>query len=286
MTGLPSASPAKKPYDLATGEHDYPARDGLPLRTILICTHPRSGSTLLGEALYFAGGLGCPLEYFHAGFRPALAARWRCKSLSDYGRAVHRWRTDASGTLSVKLFWRDVAELAGELQPGRFDDLHQRPPEATSPDMYREIAGLLAPLFPAAHYIHLLRRDRVRQAVSAAAAVQTGIWRQIPEMGERTEATAPSFDFATIERLIAYADFCHRHWRGFFAAIGAVPHGLAYEDLTRDHDATVKDVLDHLGSTAAVPPVRMKRQSDARNEAMVLRFLREQATRAAGTSAA
>lgn len=286
MTGLPSAGPAKKPYDLATVEHDYPARDGLPIRTILICTHPRSGSTLLGEALYFAGGLGCPLEYFHAGFRPALAERWGCEGLSDYGRAVHRWRTDASGTLSVKLFWRDVVELAGELQPGRFDDLHQRPPEATSPDMYREIAGLLAPLFPAARYIHLLRRDRVRQAVSAAAAVQTGIWRKIPQMGERTEATAPSFDFTTIERLIAYADFCHRHWRGFFAAIGAVPHGLVYEDLTRDHDATVKAVLEHLGSTAAVPPIRMKRQSDARNETMVLRFLREQAARAAGSSAA
>ena len=285
MTGLPSAGLSNKPYDLATVEHDYPARDGLPLRTILICTHPRSGSTLLGEALYFAGGLGCPLEYFHAGFRPALAERWGCKGLSDYGRTVHRLRTDASGTLSVKLFWRDVAELAGELQPGRFDDLHQRPPEATSPDMYREIAGLLAPLFPAARYIHLLRRDRVRQAVSAAAAVQTGIWRKIPQMGERTEATAPSFDFATIERLIAYADFCHRHWHGLFEAIGAAPYGLAYEDLTRDHDATVKAVLEHFGSTAAVPPVRMKRQSDARNEAMVLRFLREQATRAAGRNA-
>jgi LPS sulfotransferase NodH len=286
VTNSPSPDPATKPYDLATAEHDYPARPGLPLRTILICTHPRSGSTLLGEALYFAGGMGCPLEYFHAGFRPALAARWGCTGLSDYGRAVHRWRTDASGTLSVKLFWRDVAELAGELKPGRFDDLHQRPPEATTPDMYREIAELLAPLFPAAHYIHLVRRDRVRQAVSAAAAVQTGIWRQIPQMGERTEVAPPSFDFATIERLIAYADFCHRHWRGFFAAIGAAPHSLFYEDLTRDHDASVKAVLDHLGSTAAVPPVRMKRQSDGRNEAMVLRFLRENAARAADGSAA
>ncbi|MDB5675720.1 MAG: Stf0 sulfotransferase [Sphingomonas bacterium] len=286
VMNVPRAATVSRPYDLATAEHDCPARDGLPLRTILICTHPRSGSTLLGEALYFAGGLGCPLEYFHAGFRPALASRWGCDSPADYGRAVHRWRTDASGTLSVKLFWRDVAELAGELDPGRFDDLHERPPEATSPDTYREIAGLLAPLFPAAHHIHLVRRDRIRQAVSAAAAVQTGIWRQIPQMGARTEATAPSFDFAMIERLIAYGDFCHRHWRGFFAAIGTVPHHLTYEDLKHDHDAAVKAVLDHLGSTAAVPPVRMNRQSDARNEAMVLRFLREQAARTADGSAA
>jgi LPS sulfotransferase NodH len=78
----------------------------------LICTHPRSGSTLLGEALYFAGDLGCPLEYFHAGFRPTLAARWGCAGLEDYGRAVHRWRTDPSGTLSVNLNCHDVADKA------------------------------------------------------------------------------------------------------------------------------------------------------------------------------
>lgn len=281
VAGSPGADPPSRPYDLATADHDYPAWDGAPLRTILICTHPRSGSTLLGEALYFASGLGCPLEYFHAGFRPVLAARWGCVGLSDYGRAVHRWRTDVSGTLSVKLFWRDVIELAEELEPGRFDDLHGRRPEETLPDTYREIAGLIAPLFPAAHHIHLVRRDRVRQAVSAAAAVQTGIWRQIPQMGERPEATAPSFDFATIERLIAYADFCHRHWLGFFAAIGAVPDGVTYEGLTRDHDAVIGSLLGHLGSKAAVPAVRMKRQSDVRNEAMVLRFLRENATRGA-----
>jgi LPS sulfotransferase NodH len=186
----------------------------------------------------------------------------------------------------VKLFWRDVAELAGELELGRFGDLHGRPPEEISPDTYREIAGLLAPLFPAADYVHLVRRDRIRLAVSAAAAAQTGIWRQIPQMGGRTEAMAPSFDFATIERLISYADFCHRHWRNLFAAIGALPHDVAYEDLTRDHDATMRGVLDHLGSTAAVAPVRMKRQSDARNEAMVLRFLREHAARTASGDAA
>src|SRR5947207_3029397 len=130
VTGLPSSDTASEPYDLATAGHDHPLWDGLPRRTILICTHPRSGSTLLGEALYFADGLGCPLEYFHAGFRPTFTARWGCADIVDYGRAVHRWRTDMSGIHSVKLFWRDVAELAGQLRPGRFDDLHERPPAA------------------------------------------------------------------------------------------------------------------------------------------------------------
>lgn len=276
---LPDQPGERKPYDLATADHDYPVRDERPQRTVLICTHPRSGSTLLGEALYFAGGLGCPLEYFHVGFRPPLEARWRVSGIDDYGRAVHRHRTDLGGVLSVKLFWRDVADLAGEMNPGCFADLHQSTPEDTAPETYRTLAAMLAPLFPAAEFVHLFRRDRVRQAVSAVAATQTGKWRSIPEMGDQPARADPSFDFDRLEKLIAYSDFCHGHWRNFFAAIGEEPCSLSYEDLADDYARSVAGVLAHLGSDAPPPSVRMRRQADARSEALVLQFLRENAAR-------
>jgi hypothetical protein len=133
MAALPTAKSAEKTYDLATARYDYPIRTGPPRRTVLVCSHPRSGSTLLGEGLYFAGGLGCPLEYFHAGFRPGIASRWECSTLPEYARAVYQRRTDPTGTLSVKLFWRDMAELAIELAPDRFDGLHDCPPRRHRP---------------------------------------------------------------------------------------------------------------------------------------------------------
>ncbi len=120
----------------------------------------------------------------------------------------------------------------------------------------------------------------MRQAVSALAAMGTGLWRSIPGVGEQEAIAEPEFDFGRIERLIAYSDFCHGHWRNFFAAIGKAPYRLSYEELATDHDRTVSTLFRHLGSTAAPPPVRMRRQSDGRNEAMVLRFLRENAARA------
>lgn len=267
----------REPYDLATADHDYPPRAEAPRRTILICTHPRSGSTLLSEALHFAGGLGCPLEYFHVGFRPALEARWDVHG-RGYVAAVHRHRTDRDGVLSVKLFWRDVAELARELAPG-FADMHALAPAETSPQIYKELAALLAPVFPATEFVHLFRRDRVRQAVSALTATQTGTWRSIPTISEQAPLADPIFDFGRLERLIAYSDFCHDHWRNFFAAIEVAPHVLTYENLAADYAGSVAGVLRHLGSEAAVPAVRMRRQSDGRNEGMVLRFLRENATR-------
>lgn len=263
----------RKPYDLTLAAHDYPSREGPPRRSVLICTHPRSGSTLLAEALYFAGGLGCPLEYFHQGFMPGLAARWGTGGLEDYIATVHRLRTDPQGALGVKLFWRDIEYLAAERDPARFGTLPGLRPDAVPPETYRAVAAALADIFPHADYVHLRRRDRVRQAISSLAAMQTGVFRMV---GERQESEAAAkYDFGRIEYYLAYSDFCHRHWDNFFAAIGQSPYQLSCEALATDYAETVGGALAHLGSSAVAPPPRLLRQYDSVNEAFVLRYLRD-----------
>ena len=264
----------RKRYDLTLAEHDYPTWDGRPTRTILLCSEPRSGSTLLGEALYFAGGLGCPLEYFHAGFRPDFVARWGTDDAETYLRAVHRHRTGPNGTFSAKLFWRDVLDLLAERDFMLRDELATSAPEATDPDLYRRAAATLAPLFDDATFIHLKRLDRVRGAVSGDLAAQTGLWRAIPGVGEHEPLTDPVFDFDRIATHIANTACAHAHWANLFAAIGAAPVALNYEALTRDYVGTVGTVLRALGSDAAAPAPRMQRQSDRRSEDFALRYLR------------
>lgn len=275
-----TADAPRKPYDLATAAHDYPAWDGPPRRTVLICSHPRSGSTLLGEAMYFAGGLGCPLEYYHAGFRPTIAARWNEPTLPGYRDAVIRHRTDPSGTMAVKIFWRDVMEMANELDPGRFAGLRETLPQHLQAGTYRDLAALLAPFFPSPHFVHLARRDRLRQAISGIAANDTGLWRSIPGVGEQQPRGEPQFDLDRIERMMGFADFCNGHWRNFFAALQVNPYCVSYEELSADYTGTVTKLLRHLGSDATPPSVRMRRQSNERNEAIALRYLRERATAA------
>lgn len=274
---MPVTPPPPKPYDLVLAEHDYAGWSGSPLRTLLICTHPRSGSTLLGEALYFAGGLGCPLEYFHRGFRPSLAARWNARTLAAYVRAVHHKRTDRTGMLSVKLFWGDVEALAAELDPIRFGDLAGRPTGDMDMSTYREIASLLAPIFPNPEFVHLERKDRVRQAVSGLTASQTGVFRIVPSMGSKVAKAEPEYDFTRIASLVAASDYCHQHWRNFFDATGASPISLTYEGLASDYSGNIQRLFDALGCSASPPSIRMKRQSDSENEAFVLRYLREHA---------
>ncbi|MEO7679379.1 MAG: Stf0 family sulfotransferase [Sphingomonas sp.] len=272
-------SAARKPYDLTSARHDYPAWSGLPLRTITICTHPRSGSTLLSEAMYFAGKLGCPIEYFHRGFRRDLSARWGTTTIQEQIRAAHRLRTDPGGTFAVKLFWHDVEEMAAALAPERFAELSGTSPDEVTPQAYREIAALIATACPNPRFIHLQRRDRVRLAVSGMTAMQTGLWRIIPEAGTQAQLGDAEYDFERIQYYVALATYCHVHWRNFFAAIGVEPFEVTYEALAADFKTVIASTLAWLGSKAPVPHARTQRQSGVANEAFVLRFLRDRASR-------
>lgn len=251
------------PYDLALAGGDYTPWEGPPERSIVICSHPRSGSTLVGEAIRFAGGLGCPLEYLHRGFRPTIAERWQAPDLASFVTALHRHRTEPNGVLSIKLFWQDLEDVARE----RGQELD-----------YRGVRTLLSDILPNATFIHLERQDRVRQAVSAVVAAQTGLWRSIPGVGRQSAVGVAEYDYDRILGMIAFADESHAHWRAFFAANGIEPYHLTYEALARDFERSISGLFAALGSASAPPPQRMRRQSDAATEAMVLRFLRDHAT--------
>ena len=112
-------------------------------------------------------------------------------------------------------------------------------------------------------------------------AMQTGLWRVIPDAGPRAARGEAEYDFDRIRYYVALASYCHAHWRNFFAAIGAEPFELTYEGLVADYQTTIASTLAWLGSDAAVPTPRPQRQSGAINEALVLRFLRDSAARAA-----
>ena len=254
-------------YDLVTAAADYPPWDGPPRRTVLLCTHQRSGSTLLGEALR-AAGLGTPLEYFHRGFRPTLQALWETADLGAYVQALYRRRTHPSGVLAVKLFWADLEDLMRERAPGD-------PVGGADAAML----DLVADLFPRPSFIHLRRLDRVRHAVSHLAAWQTGRWRAYDGAPQAAQGEA-AYDYDRILALLGDADRSHRAWRAFFDAAHVQPYPLTYEQLDHDYPGAVLPLLRALDAPAvAAPPPRLRAQWDAATEAMALRFVKEDASR-------
>jgi len=269
-----AAAPARAPYDLSMAQADYPIWNGPPDRTILVCSHPRSGSTLIGETLYAAGGLGCPLEYLHRGFRPNIAARWRAPDLESHVRAMHRFRTDPTGVFSIKLFWRDIEETLVETGVFEESELGQQAPPP-DPAQLRRIHDFVRAILPNPAFVHLKRRDRVRQAVSAFIATQTNVFRSLTPADRVSRPVV--YDYDGILRQLAVADYSNARWTEFFAVCGIEPYRLAYEDLASHYEGAAGSLLAHLGRPIRPAPPRLQRQATAQSEDFLLRFLRDHA---------
>lgn len=262
-------------YDLATAQADYPACEGPPQRTLLICSHPRSGSTLLGEYLHATDLFGCPLEYFHRGFRPAFAERWQAPTMQSLIEAAWRHRTAPGGLFSAKLFWQDMEDIVEELEPSILVGLREETGTQASPEVYRHLYRLLTSLFPQPSFIYLSRQDRVRQAVSALVATCTRQWRDVPGQGRQQPAEEAVYDYERILGLIAFADQSHNHWQRFFTANEITPFRLSYEELIAKECHALLALFARLGYTGALPVQRLQRQANQETEKLLARFLRD-----------
>lgn len=216
--------------------------------------------------------MGCPLEYFHVGFRPAFAERWDAHDLSGYVAKLHRFRTDPTGVFSVKLFWRDLADLADEIAPGAFPGLRATPPGQTPPETYRRLRALLEPILPGATWILLDRGDALRQAVSNYVAYRTGNWRSLPEE-TALPAEAPDYDPAIIRRFVGRILTHNAHWRNFMRANAIDAHAVRYEALELDYAGTLRTLFDELCRPHPdLPAPRLRKQADGLTEALLARF--------------
>ena len=69
----------------------------------VICSTPRSGSTLLCRGLWDTGRAGAPHEYFHENkHMPQIISRWKPRSFNDYLSNLLRFRTSSNGVFGFK----------------------------------------------------------------------------------------------------------------------------------------------------------------------------------------
>jgi LPS sulfotransferase NodH/glycosyltransferase involved in cell wall biosynthesis len=236
-----------------------------PGQAYLICATPRSGGNLLCEALTNTGVAGFPDEgFFPAGDRVLDEADhanlWRVLA------ARLEARTTPNGVFGTKLFLTDLERLltrlrstSGRENPAAFD--------------------LLVPLFPRLRLVRLIRRDRLRQAISRLRADLEGRWKGVgPDpMPVRIRLTA-----ASIRRTLATVDAEEAQWDGFLARWPEPPVVVFYEDLAADYEKTARSVVAALGVDVPDPIVfgerRMVAQADALTDRWVA-HMRRPATR-------
>ena len=268
----------------------------MPLHTsYLICTTPRSGSTLLCEALTNTGIAGQPeeffqirketgttrrpLEYFEGtdtteiatilgkstGLDHPLMNPAPGEDYADYLARIVQQRTTPNGVFGAKVMW------------GYFDGLLNN---LTRIPQYRDraVPDLLPTVFPNLHYIWLTRRDKVGQAISLWKAIQTWTWKHEEASSPASQlCTKPlTFHFGAIDHLVEQTKADEVCWQQYFKSNGIQPFPVVYEELAGAYEETVGKILHYLDiplpEKLVFAPRSMQRQADLLSQEWVERY--------------
>ena len=134
----------------------------------------------------------------------------------------------------------------------------------------------LRSVFPRLRFVRIVRRHKLRQALSTARALQTGLWKVQEGKGVLRE---PEFDPDLIEQSLHEAERQDKLWDDFFRRIETQPFEVEYEELCRDYERTIRAVLNFLRIKlppgARVGPPVTTRQADEISRMWEERFTAE-----------
>lgn len=239
-------------------------------RSYLLCATPRSGSTLLCEILAGTGQMGRPKEYFEylkdtglprqpsqyfcstgmhpkqidsilalLGFPEVKVDRHRAERMrgnySEYLSHTLRLGCTANGVFGAKIMW------------GHLSDFLSLATGDSSTSSGRRIDTCLQTLFKGLRYVHVVRRDKLRQAVSLWRAIQTQRWRRDAGKPQVKPWRSPIFDFTAIETLRQQIVEHDLLWNRFFSAAGIVPLVVDYEHFVNNPAATYCRMAEYVG---------------------------------------
>lgn len=214
-------------------------------KSYVICTSPRSGSTLLCKMLGNTGIAGVPGSHFH---EPSLS-KW----LSDYGLDPDNYSTQQE-TLQA------IFASAVERGKGETDVFGLRLQRHSFGFFMRQLAVLLpettlekerlSSAFGTTLFIHLTRENKLDQAISYVKATQTGLWHAAPdgtELERLSEPKEPSYNAQAISKTLSDFVVMDSDWKTWFDTQQIEPLKITYEDLSHDPQATLARVLERLG---------------------------------------
>ena len=265
-----------------------------PSRSYLVCATPRSGSTLVCQALKATGVAGRPEEYFggmddrsvldHLGERTVgddpqpRSPLWSRAAYDRYLDWAMETGTTDNGVFGAKLMW------------GYFEDFVSLLRNVPS---YRDVPleDLMTTVFPEVTFIRVVRANKIRQAVSLWKAVQTATWREqdaIQSASVGLDDSEPPyksfiqdhrpqlrFHYNAIAHLLDGILQEEASWDAFFEHCGISPILVLYENFAADYETSTVRVLERLRLSLpeafAFEP-RMKRQSDGINDDWARRF--------------
>lgn len=211
----------------------------------VICTSPRSGSTLLCKLLAATGVAGNPESYFHRlsvedwledlGLQAEAGASERDVLDAIFKAAI------AEGSLATGMFGLRLQRHSSDFLTRKLAVLH--PGEPNDARRFRAAFGRTL-------FVHLTRRDKIEQAVSYVRAEQTGLWHAAPdgtELERLSPHREPFYDADVIRTCLKMMTDYDRDWEDWFRKEEIAPLRITYDALSMDPLGTVRQILGELG---------------------------------------
>jgi len=239
-----------------------------PRRCYVVCATPRCGSNLLTDGLHATRRAGRPKQFFLRKSEPEYAAVHELdlnRGFAAYVRDVMQFTATSNEVFGFKLMSWYLDDFLSRLrETGEFGDDHT------------EDVDLVRNAFPHLQFVHVVRRHKLRQALSKARAEQTGLWKV--QDGKHVQQE-PQFDARLIERCLRDGELQEQRWTRFFERNRIEPFRVEYETLSEKYEETIRAVLEFLGiplrhGQRIGPPLTV-RQSDELSRAWEERFLAE-----------
>jgi trehalose 2-sulfotransferase len=232
----------------------------------IVCATPRSGSSLLCEALWNTGLAGRAEEYFNRESEAIWRARHGIGSTIDYLRWLMDRGTSSNAVFGAKIMWHQMTYCV---------QLLRQLPDYRHPNR-GSIPELISTVFPNLFYVWITRSDKVRQAVSIDIALQTGNYAWIGDQKPASERE-PEFNFNRIDFQVHRILASEVGWQRYFTEAGVTPYKVLYEEFVVRYEETTRAILDYLGvhvpagqHYSAKP--KLKKMSDGLNDEWVRRY--------------
>ena len=241
-----------------------------PKRSYTIWFSQRNGSTLLCEGLAATGVAGKPGEHLLLPPETSLLEQYEAEDHRSLQRRLWQRGLTDNGVFGIKCnaprkeddaIMRELARMVGLA------------PSAGNVQIWEKA-------FPNGKHIFLTRRHKLRQAVSWWKAIVTNEWhrRSGQQRNYDPAAIRERYDFAALRHLLLEISLRESKIQAFLDEGAIVPLTVAYEDLIREYETTIRRVIDFLDIDAAdyeVTPPALLRQADALSDEWTERFRRE-----------
>ncbi len=234
--------------DQFSEEKDFPIVSK-PSKVLIIASTARSGSHMLGHALYETNKFGFPLEYAQAKNLEEWKRRLGCDDIIGVMKELMRRRTSPNGVFGIKIHYSHLEQFGG------FENLVK--------------------LFPDAYYILLNREDVLEQAVSLSIASQTGVLIS----GQKPIKEDPVYDFSHIDKCLKDTIINNSLWRYTLAGSGCRYSEMSFDKIRSDLPHAIKEISSfidvEIDNNELTKEQATIKQSNQRNVEWATKFSKE-----------